>query len=362
MKYIRELDGIRGIAILLVLVWHYFVVQLRVQDGSLLYYLRYMGALTWSGVDLFFVLSGFLIGGILLDNKNSSNYLSTFFIRRICRILPLYFMLLLLFFILSKITSADWRWLFADPYPLWSYITFTQNYMMGDHGFGSRWLGVTWSLAIEEQFYLLLPFLVLFLKTNRLIMLLGFMIVASPIARYMIDGMGSYIYTFCRADALMSGVLLAWLVRKDGFIWLSRKYSHLILALFTALLLVIAYLTYSVTQTGDVVNHFVFAVFYSLLILLAVIFRDTSESHVLRNTLLVWLGTRSYGIYLLHQGISATVHSFNGNYQPQISNVHDAIFTVSALLMTLLLAELSFRYYEKPFIRFGHRLRYEKNH
>src|SRR3990167_10051651 len=91
MKKIIELDGIRGVAIALVLIWHYFATQLWVQDGTLLYYFRYMSALTWSGVDLFFVLSGFLIGGILLDHREAGNYFRVFYIRRVCRIFPLYY-------------------------------------------------------------------------------------------------------------------------------------------------------------------------------------------------------------------------------------------------------------------------------
>lgn len=358
MKKIIELDGIRGVAIALVLIWHYFATQLWVQEGTLLYYLRYMSALTWSGVDLFFVLSGFLIGGILLDQHNRSNYFSTFFIRRICRIFPLYFLVLLLFLISSKIAPSGLRWLFVDPYPLWTYVTFTQNYLMGGGGFGSDWLGVTWSLVIEEQFYLVLPFLVFYIRGKWLVPILVIMIIGSPVARYLIDGLGSYIYTFCRADALMSGVLLAWLVRRNGFLQLMRKYCYLIITAFIVLLLLIAYLTFLVTQTGDVINHFVFALLYTLLILLALIYQGSPQTGFLRNSPLLWLGSRSYGIYLFHQGISATVHAMNGNYPPRISNYGEAMLTLSALVITLVLAELSFRYYESPLIRMGHKFKY----
>ncbi|OGT66675.1 MAG: hypothetical protein A2993_03995 [Gammaproteobacteria bacterium RIFCSPLOWO2_01_FULL_47_190] len=358
MKKIIELDGIRGVAIALVLIWHYFATQLWVQDGTLLYYFRYMSALTWSGVDLFFVLSGFLIGGILLDQRGRSHYFSTFFIRRICRIFPLYFMVLLLFVILSKIVPSGLRWLFNDPYPLWTYVTFTQNYLMGGGGFGSDWLGVTWSLAIEEQFYLVLPFLVFYIRGKWFIPILVIMIIGSPVARYLVDGMGSYIYTFCRADSLMSGVLLAWLVRRNGFLEFTQKYCHLVITTFFILLLIIAYLTFLVTQTGDVINHFVFAIFYVVFILLATIYQGAPQAGILRNSFLCWLGSRSYGIYLLHQGISATVHAMNGNYPPRISNYGEAFITLSALLITLVLAELSFRYYESPLIKLGHKLRY----
>jgi peptidoglycan/LPS O-acetylase OafA/YrhL len=317
-----------------------------------------MSALTWSGVDLFFVLSGFLIGGILLDQRNSSHYFRTFFIRRICRIFPLYFLILSIFFILSRIAPSGLRGLFIDPYPLWSYVTFTQNYFMGWGGFGSDWLGITWSLAIEEQFYLVLPFLVFYIRSKWLVPILVIMIFGSLVVRYLIDGLGSYIYTFCRADSLMSGVLLAWLVRQNGFLDLAKKKCHLVITTFFVLLLIIAYLTFLVTQTGDIINHFVLAFFYTLLILLAMIYQGSPQAGILRCSLLTWLGSRSYGIYLLHQGISATVHVMNGKYPPRISNFGEAMLTVSALVITLILAELSFRYYESPLIKTGHKLKY----
>jgi peptidoglycan/LPS O-acetylase OafA/YrhL len=229
---------------------------------------------------------------------------------------------------------------------------------MGAGGFGSDWLGVTWSLAIEEQFYLVLPFLVFYIRGKWLVPILVIMIIGSPVARYLIDGLGSYIYTFCRADALMSGVLLAWLVRRNGFLELTQKYCKLIITAFFVLLLLIAYLTFLVTQSGDVFNHFVFALFYTLFILLVLIYQGSPQVGFLRSPLLTWLGARSYGIYLFHQGISATVHVLNGHYPPRISNSGDAMITLSALIITLVLAELSFRYYESPLIKLGHKLRY----
>jgi peptidoglycan/LPS O-acetylase OafA/YrhL len=115
--------------------------------------------LTASGVDLFFVLSGFLIGSILLDNREAANQFKVFYLRRFCRILPIYFVWIALFFVLGKLLLNDW--LFASRYPAWSYPTFTQNFFMSNiGGFGAGWLAVTWSLAIEEQFYLTAPLLI----------------------------------------------------------------------------------------------------------------------------------------------------------------------------------------------------------
>ena len=356
MKKITELDGIRGIAILLVLIWHCFATQVLAQYGTPLYYLQYMSALTWSGVDLFFVLSGFLIGGILLDRRSSKNYFKTFFIRRICRIIPLYIMLILVFVFLNKTAPSGLRWLFIDPYPLWSYLTFTQNYFMSAGG--TAWLGITWSLAIEEQFYLTLPFIICYVRTKWLVPVCIIMIIGSAVARYLIDGFGSYVYTFSRVDALMSGVLLALLVRTDSFLPLMRKYIHLVITMFLLLLLVFAYMTFILTQPGDVVNHSVFALFYSLLILLAIIYQGNPLAGILRSSVLCWLGTRSYGIYLFHLGISTTVQAYFGIYPPRISNIDEAMLTFTALIITMVLAELSFRYYESPFIRMGHKFSY----
>ena len=94
---IPELDGLRGLAILLVLVWHYFISSISVGVGTWQAYAVVPFRLTWSGVDLFFVLSGFLIGGILYDVKNSENYFKVFYFRRIYRIFPVYFIWAVLF-------------------------------------------------------------------------------------------------------------------------------------------------------------------------------------------------------------------------------------------------------------------------
>src|ERR1700680_175631 len=89
---IPELDGIRGTAIGVVLFYHYIYLITRVRPASVLSYIMAPGRLGWSGVDLFFVLSGFLIGGILLDARETSNYFRTFYVRRVHRILPIYYL------------------------------------------------------------------------------------------------------------------------------------------------------------------------------------------------------------------------------------------------------------------------------
>src|SRR5919199_1508083 len=199
-----ELDGLRGIAILMVVAYHYELAPFL------------------SGVDLFFVLSGFLLGGILLEKKEAPNYFKAFYVRRICRIFPLYFLCLLVFLILLPVTLG---WLFGDSIgmlagdslPLWSYFTFTHNFAMAQlGGWGTLWLAHTWSLAVEEQFYLILPLLICSFSRERLPYLLVGLILAAPLWRAFLynfhpyGGLASYVLLPCRADSLLVGVLCAY--------------------------------------------------------------------------------------------------------------------------------------------------------
>ena len=156
-----ELDGLRGIAVLLVIAYHYLIIDLHFMSVPL-YYAVWVFQIGWSGVDLFFVLSGFLIGGILLDHRESKRILQTFYIRRACRILPLYLATFTLYVIGVYLFDNRVRTNFALPFinhgPIWPFATFTQNYWMAiAHEWGCAFNGMTWSLAVEEHFYLLLP-------------------------------------------------------------------------------------------------------------------------------------------------------------------------------------------------------------
>src|SRR5262249_39067117 len=140
------------------------------------------------GVDLFFVLSGFLLGGILLEHRESQEYFKTFYVRRACRILPVYYLLVIAFAMVSPLFNGTrndgFIHLFNNPMPLWSYFTFTQNFaMMSVSDFGAPALSATWSLAVEEQFYLFLPLMIRFVPRGALPGALLLLIVAAPICR-----------------------------------------------------------------------------------------------------------------------------------------------------------------------------------
>jgi peptidoglycan/LPS O-acetylase OafA/YrhL len=177
------------LAILLVVFHHYLSGRLQPNSNPIVECLNSASALSWSGVDLFFVLSGFLIGGILLDQRHTENYFKTFYIRRVCRIFPLYFLWLTLFIILNRLFSPSlhqhWQVdAFGPRYPNWTYALFLQNFLIAKKEiFGPHWLGTTWSLAIEEQFYLVAPLLIRFLPLRKLPYVLVSIILLVPLLR-----------------------------------------------------------------------------------------------------------------------------------------------------------------------------------
>ncbi len=361
MKRIRSLDGVRGIAILLVVVWHYVQNQIVPEPYSLAAYVKKMLSLTWSGVDLFFVLSGFLIVGILLDNRGASNYFRAFYIRRICRIFPLYFLLLGLFILLPPLLSLPdpvQAWLFSNPHPLWSYATFTQNILMGlREGYGPNWLGITWSLAIEEQFYLFIPLLVFFFRRRTVVYVFLSAVLLAPLLRIGYPGFHAFINTPWRADSLLSGGCLAILVRSPEVVSLIGKYRRYLYVVFMMLLAGAAVMTLHPEGFGRL-NHSWLAGLYSAFVLIAATDADSLIGRVLGNKVLVWFGTLSYGIYMFHQAVSGLVHGLLRNDIPSMRSLSDAGVTALAFLATLFLAWLSYTYFEKPILQIGHRTHY----
>lgn len=361
-RRIPQLDGVRGVAILLVLLWHYVANPITAADGTWAWYIKAALGLTWSGVDLFFVLSGFLIAGILVDNRSASNFYRVFYIRRVCRIFPVYFLLLGAFAGLTLTPlgrSPDFDWLFREPLPLWSYASFTQNIIMSLRGdFGANWLGITWSLAVEEQFYLVIPTLVLLLSRRYLAAAFVAGIAMAPILRAVEPGFAAYVGTPWRADALLGGAVLALLVRRDGFTASAeraRPYLYLLLGVF---LVGAAYLTLRPSALGPM-QYFFLATMYTLLVLIAYTERDGGWiGRILGSRVLVWFGSLSYGIYMFHQASNGLFHGAVHGGAPRLESLQDVLLMVAAFATTLLAAVASFRYFELPILRWGHGFRY----
>ncbi len=351
------------------LVWHFVVGQLAIPPGTFWAYFIVPLRLAWSGVDLFFVLSGFLIGGILLDNREAKNLFKVFYIRRACRIFPLYFASIALYAILSSVG--------ADPAPrnvvndstlLVTFLTYTQNFVMAYRN-EMGWMGVTWSLAVEEQFYLFLPLLVIGLPRRYLAWVLAALILATPIIRTLIIGdqtssVASAVLLPCRWDALFLGVIGAMLSRSERFREATRSKPWLLFAALGLSSLGILWLIFKRATIGDAVTaHYgytLIALFYLCVVMLLMHGPENSFKSLCRTRPLAWLGTVSYGVYLLHEGSSHLLHHLIRGQTPAMKNAGDVVITLSSVVLTLLVAGASYRWFESPLIRRGHSVKYDR--
>ena len=377
------MDGLRGLAILLVMFYHYVYGGLD-ESSAAGRWVHAVFPLAWSGVDLFFVLSGFLLGGILLDARESGNYFRTFYIRRCCRILPLYFLWVGLVILLPRIfpqaTPSEWySAVFLREIPHfahWEYFLFLQNFYVAKTSlFGSSWLAVTWSLAVEEQFYLVLPFAIWVIPRRTLPVVLGALILLVPAGRVLLYLFRPDLFLFvllpCRADTLLLGVLCACLIKDEKARgWLEAGRERLLLP-FIVLLLGVGGLTAFAGRQGyaRLFNSFEMvslgyswlAMFYASLLLLVV----TAKTGLIRAVMLwPWLrhfGIIAYGMFLMHMAVNNLVHGLLfSTASVQFAHFVDLLATLLAFLLTWLLALISWHFLEKPIIAWGHSFSYSK--
>jgi len=373
---IPALDGLRGIAILLVLLRHAIFGVTSVQGieahSRFASFVIACGQLSWSGVDLFFVLSGFLIGGILLDARSAPRYFQTFYIRRAYRILPLYFLVIglsLLPHLLAQFSAARAAHTTPLPLPWWSYATFTQNFWMAYLGvFGPSGMGITWSLAIEEQFYLSIPLLIRNVRPRNLVIVLLMVIACAPWLRVLLHssmtypGLASYVLMPTRADALCLGVLAALLVRNEVFWnWLQSN-RRTLWSVTGVFFLGVAYMTW---QGYDALSFAMttwgfswLAAFYTCILLIAVSSSRGPVSRILQNPSLMRLGTLAYCSYLVHVAImNALRHPLKAHF-PEFPVAAWLVGGILGIALTLAVAALSYKYFEKPLLKRGHQYSY----
>jgi peptidoglycan/LPS O-acetylase OafA/YrhL len=369
---IPELDGLRGFAILLVVSIHYFYDP-GANLPQFLHYLQSFFALGWTGVDLFFVLSGFLIGGILLEVRASSNYFKTFYIRRFFRIVPLYYLWL---FCLIALVLLGGRF-FQSPTPsgqpgidwqIWAHFLFLQNLWANRYStLAVWWLGVTWSLAVEEQFYLVAPFLVRFLSRRRLIIFLSSVILVAPCCRILVRAFvpmsadAIYRLTPFRADTLALGMLAAIFWRDLEFrAWLFRNKSLLnsVFALLLAGMVALGIWFQSpdrfLTQT---VGYTWIALFYLSLLFIVL----EAGGPIARLARIAWLrewGRISYCIYLVHAAVKYLCVGFLTENATHATRWRTGAAVVLSVAITFSIAKLSWICFEEPLLQRGHQHKY----
>ena len=370
-KRIPELDGLRGLAILLVILCHYFSGDQSARFGFFAHYFLRALAFGWSGVDLFFVLSGFLIGGILLESRNSPSYFRTFYLRRIHRIVPIYYCWILIYLLgfgavyffkpNTGVQAEDLRSL-----PL--YFVFLQNFIYSKSILELLCLGALWSLAIEEQFYLCAPAVIRFVSTRHLVRVLGTVVLLAPILRLLIYAFSKdyrYLATFalpCRADALSLGMLGAVAWQQPAFRLFLRKRPEVMRRALLFLFAIVVLLLYWFLRPAGIVvvtvGYSALAFFYLCLLLFVLSYSHSWLAFFTRLKPLRALGTVSYCVYIIHAAVDIVVHQVVLHRNPRIDDVKGFAVTLLAVLTTCGLAALSWRFLEKPLLRRGHRFVY----
>jgi len=354
---ILELDGFRAAAVLMVLISHLFYGW-PLGDAGLSWLPRGLVvaiAHGWFGVDLFFILSGFLITGILLDSKDSQHYFSNFYTRRVLRIMPLYFTCILIF-------------CFAYPahrsYLALSFL-FLANFFHAFRVQAPHGPAVFWSLAVEEHFYLLWPLLVRFLKRAWLFALTLIIVFGTPILRGICTHAGMdpeaeiYTYSFFRFDGLALGAIIALWVRSRYYSRSSAWKLAGFLAGFSLLVTVVGWpygIMQSKTVTSEAFRYTQAQFLFAGAMALAIAYRGSPFTGFLRSRFARITAELSYCIYLIHLSLG------DGYYWVLRSiGFHDAqrlgapgalaVRSLVIVILTFGLAALSKKYLEDPFLR-----------
>lgn len=337
VERILRLDGLRGLAAVVVMLAHYFG---EVEHG--------IKALTlgWAGVSVFFVLSGYLIGSLILDNQDQPGFLRRFYFRRSVRIIPVY-LITVLFTMLSLYWLRDEPWV-TPAFDLPFYLTFTQNFAVAFLGEGNAWLLPTWTLAVEEQFYLLLPVLMLITPKRWLLTLLVGLMAASVAFRlgvYDANKVASLVLLPGRADLLLSGVVLALLHRR---LELSRHTMALRVIPMVALWALVIVALVDSQRLFAVANPLLLGIGVACFIAGQTL--GVPEGRGLDHAVMVFFGRISYALYLFHQPINGVLHGVLLDSKPDVATLAQVLVTVMAVMLSVAAAYLSWRLLENPLL------------
>lgn len=347
LAYSPRLDGLRAIAALMVLFTHYI---LDVGGPGFRY--------GWNGVQIFFVISGYLITLILLSQKNEAavprlKMTANFVIKRALRLFPVYYLYITVLVIISVYTGL---WLTKEG-TLWHFYTYTQNYLFLKEGFQSSLISHTWSLAVEEQFYLFWPFVIFFIPRRAELWVL--------IAVFL-TGIASKIYfihfyytpgtvkgvTLIHFDMLGAGALLAYCMyyQVEAVKKFMNRYSTL---------LFVAGLAVSLTQTITGYEDAVLLPLSLAVMAVALVFMCTHKTNAAKYSILEWpvlvrIGKISYGVYLYHKPVPYFVKAVLSRLG-WLEHVHPVLLFILCFAITIGIAAASWHFFERRFLRLKER-------
>jgi peptidoglycan/LPS O-acetylase OafA/YrhL len=372
-RHVPALDGVRGLAILLVLVYHCVLYAGMHPLGEFERAARALGSFGWMGVDLFFVLSGFLITGILLDSKESPNYFRAFYMRRVLRIFPLYFVFLAAFLWVLPLVremGPGFAQLKDQQAWYWTYLVNVKIALEGWPAYGV--LGHFWSLAVEEQFYLVWPFVVYRVADRKLIWIcLGCLVLPllMRIALVMHDhATAGHVLTVTRLDALAMGALLALVVRRPGAFPVRARTLAIVLVsglvVLAAMFLRYRALWAEIPLVNTVGQSVIAVTAGSLLAAILVGEGPRRLARAFESPVLRMLGKYSYGIYVLHHPVIIFVGQSGwaaSEWPMWMGTQLPGLFVASALGvgLSIVAALASWTLLESPLLRLKRRFPYQ---
>ena len=353
-SYYAGLDGLRGIAILLILGYHIFSFVPLFAYG-------------WLGVDLFFVLSGFLITDILLKTRDNHRFLRNFYIRRVLRIFPIYYLTLIIFIlILPALKEVPYNANYYNEHQLKFWLYLCNWLFIFKSPEETFFLNHLWSLALEQQYYFIWPlFLLVITNTKKLIAivfgLLGVLILMRVLLWYFTPANMDLglLYKFSRVDGLFIGSALAVYLYNHSRI--EGKYISII---FTTLILLNIGFVLSNHYLQLNMNYFLFlgypsfAVLFGLLVHNIITQSKNKWTYIFHQPAMMFLGKISYGFYLYHwpiyllffSGIKAQLQSFFSTGILLIEFLSACIITIMAMAVSL----VSYLLIEKNFMKLKH--------
>lgn len=355
------LDHLRALAIILVFFFHYYIVS-----GGKPRWLPNVASFGWTGVDLFFVLSGFLISSQLFQQIKQAQNISfkTFFLKRFFRIVPALLVTLGLYFCIPFFREKE-----GLP-PLWKFLTFTQNIGLNIKDYGT--FSHCWSLCVEEHFYFLLPIILIFLQSSKLFsksfwLLLALFIFGFAIRTYSfnhlylskIDDDNSWLYwykyiyypTYNRLDGLLVGVTIAGIyVFKSSLFDKVSKLGNLFIFLGLCLLTGAYFLCEDQQTLNASIFGFPLIAFGFGFIVLGAI-SPSSFLYKWNSRTTTYIATLSYAIYLTHKGIIHTTIKLLDNYK-----IDNNVMVVICIITCILGAYLLNLTIEKPFMKLRNKI------
>ena len=346
LKYIIQIDGLRCFAVLGVLMSHYIISDLnneiikRIPFGT--------------GVNLFFVISGYLITSILLSSKKDielkistiGKELKKFFLKRVLRIFPLYYLVILLL-ILFKYDEVKDYLIYLANYTTNIYMTFHNTYIDKQTHL--------WSLAVEEQFYLIWPFIIFLVNKKHFLKVIVSFIALSLFSKYYFINseqfqIGSNAFLTSCFDSLGFGALLAYLQLYHSSFFERIMDKRILFILILAYIIIFVFPGFTNSFIDGMFNNFLTSLIYFFVVGIAAQnkFKGVLK-YTLENKIAIYIGKISYGIYIIHNFASEIFYNFLARKLPPTD--HQSVRIMYWVIITIVLSSISWYIVEKPFLR-----------